>query len=136
MANNNPYLTITLTGRPPVKIKKDDWPVVASASENDRHGAQIGNEPNREDDWDLKVREHEDGRRIVYGIYDHSTAWQNESGLNIRGGELIDKDADVVEAIQRVAANMAERVNAESFPGDVFLRLGHECTADLPAVEI
>ena len=35
MANENPKLTITLTGRPPVKITKDEWPVIASADDKE-----------------------------------------------------------------------------------------------------
>lgn len=136
MANENPYLTITLTGRPPIKIKKEDWPVLASAEDHDKHGAQIGNEPNREDEWYVKVRRHEDGRSIVYAAYKYSSQWQNEGGVGVRGGELVAADDDVIEAIRRVCADMAERVNAERRLGDIFLRLAHECTADLPAVEI
>jgi hypothetical protein len=141
MANEKPYLTITLTGRPPVKIKKDDWPVIADATDNDDHGTQIGNQANREDDWRVKVRQHADGRAIVYAIYDYSTLFQGERGASVRGGELVAADGDLVETISRVSRDMAERVNAErvnaeNLPGDVFLRLGQECIADLPAVEI
>ena len=136
MASQNPYLTITLTGRPPVKIKKEDWPVIAQASDNDRHGAQIGNEPNKEDTWTLKVRQHEDGRTIVYGTYSYDTHYQGDSLHDIRGGELLDPNCDVVEAIQRVASDLADRLNAEDLPGNTFARLAHQCIADLPAVEI
>jgi len=136
MENTNPYLTITLTGRPPVKIKKNEWPVLAEASENDRHGTQVGNEPDREDDWRLRVRKHTDGRAIVYAVYDYRSQWQDERSVGVRGGELVPADGDVVEALNRVAANMVERVSAEHLPGDVFRRLAQECIADLPAVEI
>lgn len=142
----NEYLTITLTGKPPVKIKKDDWEILAQASENDRHGAQIGNQPNRETDWNIKVRQHADGRAIVYATYSYDTAFQGESGLGLRGGELLDAGADIPAAIERVADIIAARLRvadiiAARLPdGDrdagVFARLAQECIADLPAVEI
>jgi len=122
----NEYLTVTLTGRPPAKIKKADWPHLASASDNDRHGAQIGNRA----DWEnLVVRQHSDGRAMVYAIY-------GEFGLVIRGGELLEKDDDLVKAIGRVAERMAISVGLEGRPGGVFRRLANECIAALPAVEL
>ena len=136
MANQNEYLTITLTGRQPVKIKKPDWPVVAEASENDRHGAQIGNAPNRETDWSIKVRQHEDGRSIVYAIYGYVTSFTGEKGLDLRGGELLTKDANIPAAVERVADTIAARLPDEDANARVFARIAHECIADLPAVEI
>jgi hypothetical protein len=137
---DNPYLTITLTGRAPAKIKKADWPVLASAEENDRHGTQIGNNPTIEENWALKVRQNDDGRAIVYAIYSYDTAWQGEMGLSLRGGELLDGGADLPAAIARVAQSIEDRVPEEiserpSSKG-IFSRLAHECIADLPAVEI
>jgi hypothetical protein len=58
---NNPKLTITLTGLQPVTIIEDDWPLIACA-EDTRH---------------LTVRQHQDGRAIVYGYYCHDTASQH-----------------------------------------------------------
>jgi hypothetical protein len=132
----NEYLTITLTGKPPVKIKKDDWEILAQASENDRHGAQIGNQPNRETDWNIKVRQHADGRAIVYATYSYDTAFQGESGLGLRGGELLDAGADIPAAIERVADIIAARLPDGDRDAGVFARLAQECIADLPAVEI
>jgi hypothetical protein len=128
--------TIALTGRTPVKIKEDDWPLLASASHNDRHGAQIGNEPNRESDWEINVLEHDDGRRIVYAVYNYATHYREEHCAHLTGGELLDKDANVVAAINRVTANIEERLKRTRKGMDVFPRLAHECIADLPAEEL
>jgi len=127
----NPKLTITLTGKPPVKINKADWPILAEASDNDTHGAQIGNEPNRETDWWLKVRQHADGRTIVYGVYSYDTHFQGERRDDARRGELLEPGADVLEGIQRVASDLEEYVK-----DGAFARLAQECIANLPAVEI
>lgn len=107
--------TITLTDRPPVKINEAEWPVIAKG---DWHEGRIAAQANRSG-W-LRVRRHADGRAIVYGAY--STQWGGERDR--RGGELLDKDADVAAAINRVA----ESVNAEECAAD--------CIADLPPEEI
>ena len=60
----NEHLTITLTGRAPVRIRKADWPIVAKATawngeieaQADRHSQLI-------------VRQHADGRAVVYGVF-------------------------------------------------------------------
>ena len=107
--------TITLTDRPPVKIKDVDWDVIA---ESKWFEGQYDFQANRSG-W-LKVRQHADGRTIVYGAYD--TRFQTE--VSLRGGELLDKGADIAAAINRVA----ETCNATECAAD--------CIADLPAEEI
>ena len=107
--------TITLTSRPPVKIRDDQWPIIA----NDRWWAgEIEVQADRSG-W-LKVRQHADGRTIVYGGYD--TRWQGDHEL--RAGELLDKGANVAAAIHRVA----ESVNAQ--------RIAESTIAELSAEEI
>lgn len=109
-------LVITLTGRPPVKIRKQDWPVVASARDwEGEHEFQSFRK------WRLYVRRHADGRTIVYGV--HETAWRGEHDR--RAGELLDASQDVCAAILRVG----ERVGCDQAVIDA-------CIADLPAVEI
>ena len=123
MANENPKLTITLTGRAPVTVDKEQWPVIASAKDWDN---QYEFQANRR--WKLTVRQHEDGRAIVYGVY--TTQYQNEDER--RGGELLDTnrpgtgtEPDIPGAILRVA----EYLNFDR-------RLADRCIADLPAVDI
>jgi hypothetical protein len=109
-------LTVTLTGRAPVTIIKDDWPIIASAKDWDnQHECQA----NRT--WRLTVRQHEDGRSLIYGVYE--TQWQNESGR--RGGELLDVGADIPAAIYRVAEYLGFDRN-----------LADQCIADLPALAV
>ncbi len=145
MANENPKLTITLTGRPPVKITKEEWPVIASADEKE-YDNQYEFQANRTATWKLIVRQHNDGRTIVYAIHSYSSQFQGESGRDLRGGEMITvadvtpecvgDTAPVVEAIQRVAEEIEARMPEGQWSTGVFPRLAHECTADLPAVEI
>lgn len=113
----NEKLTITLTGRAPVTVNKEDWPVIATAKWHD--GREIECQSNRR--RRVTVRQHEDGRAIVYGVFDSN--WQGEN--DVRRGELLGKDADIPAAIHRVT---------EAIGGDA--DLAEECIADLPAVEL
>jgi hypothetical protein len=138
------FLTITLTGRPPVKVRKEDWPVLASASDEDTHGCQQGNQPNKTHTWKLTVRRHDDGRAIVYAVYEYDSRYQGARGITVRGGELLptglgeSAPPSIVDAINRVAVDMAARVAAEGAEaeGRVFHRIAQECIANLPAEEL
>ena len=118
---------VTLTDRPPVKIVDADWPMLASAK---WHDGKVECEANRSC-W-IKVRQHADGRTLVYG--GRESCFLNERDL--RGGELLTpagegaltpddgrtvESAEIVAAIRRVAAT----VRAEEIAAD--------CIADLPA---
>lgn len=114
--------TVTLTNRAPVKIREDQWPEIASASA--RPGSHRNGTPAPDyetDSYTLRVRQHADGRAIVYGVVDASTAWTGTESW--RGGELLDAGADIAAAIMRVGAGMPPSVV-------------RECVADLPAVEV
>ncbi len=111
--------TITLTGRAPVTIREDEWPVIASAKYTPgamRNGTPV---PDYETDTHtLRVRQHADGRAIVYGVTAASTAWTGTEDW--RGGELLPAGEDIAAAIARVGERMLDRV-------------ARECIADLPA---
>jgi hypothetical protein len=140
MANENPKLTITLTGRAPVKITKEDWPVIASGEDNWYDG-QHECQANRTKSWKLIVRQHADGRTLVYGIFASTSQWQGENSENVRGGKMVTVEgatadevgdtAPIIAAIFDVAEDMQARSGQEEFA-----RLAHECIADLPAVEV
>lgn len=128
--------TITLTDRPPVKIKDEDWPELAAGSWEDFDN-QYEFQANRTWDAWVKVRQHQDGRTIVYGGYDYDTAFQGESGARYRAGELLTAPVPVeartiVDAIHRVTQDLAER----SAQGDHFRDVANECIAALPAQEL
>jgi hypothetical protein len=143
---DNPKLTITLTGRPPVKITKEDWPIIASA-EDKTWDNQYECQANRAAKWKLIVRQHNDGRTIVYAVHTYTSQWQGEDGRDVRGGEMLTvsgADAEsvgdtdpIVAAIQRVAAEIEDRLeDAGQWSTGTFPRLAHECVASLPAEEL
>ena len=109
-------VTIALSEEPPVAILPSEWPVIARASD---HTGEHAFQANRE--WFVKVREHADGRQIVYG--------RNESGpggmpLGWRGAHagylLAAGTADAtVRAIRRVAGVLGEDAIADKVIADL-----------------
>lgn len=130
-------LTITLTGRAPVKINREDWPKIAEASDHTYDG-EYDFQSFRRTKWYLNVRQHVDGRMIVYSIYSHKMAWQGEQEMYVRAGHLYPTGADLPKAISELAREMVLKVDREGSAQDagVFYRLGDECIANLPTEEL
>ena len=113
--------TITLTDARPVRIYEDEWPVIASSSWHSGEHESQANETAT-----IRVRQHADGRVIVYSVHDSGPGgmpigWRGSaSGVQIgRAGEP-PSDAQIVAAIRA----------CDPLPG---LRLAANCIADLPA---
>lgn len=118
--------TITLSDRPPVRIAEDEWPTIAKAEGDswtslDYSRYQQALNQGELDEWWMRVRQHADGRAIVYGRY--STGW-NPQGEEWAGGALLAAGEDIASAIRRVG---------EDHVPDRCIR---ECIADLPAEQI
>jgi hypothetical protein len=137
--------TITLTGRPPVTIDEDQWPVVASASVED-HDGKVRCQANRTSNWFIKVRQHADGRTLVYAGYDYSSNWEGERGHRARRGVLLPggpgANADdvfqpqaIVEAIREVCQDIATCEHAGT-DADRWRSVRDTCIADMPAEAI
>ena len=104
--NESGEQTITLSERGPIKIRCSEWPVIAR---RDRAEGGV-----------IRVREHKDGRRIVYGYW---TGWPRANRVTA-GGFLLSAGADpdeTVRAIRRVGGIFDNSV------------LAQECIDDLPA---
>ena len=127
---DSPTLTIILTGRSPVKITKEDWPILAKADASD---GEVGWRANRRWSWRLAVRQHSDGRAIVYGVYTYSSQYQGERYHDVRGGELVPAYGDIVAAIQRVGEWMQSTSPKD---GERFAEVTRECLANLPAEDL
>ena len=127
-------LSITLTGRRPVSVHKQHWPIVAEASSR-WHDGEIESQANRRMKSRLVVRQHADGPAIVYGVYSYDTHWQHENNVEYRGGEVVEVTdgaaPDLPAAIQRVGAALAARIDGDG--ARTMRELIHECIADLPA---
>lgn len=127
--NNDKTRTITLTDRAPVRIREAEWPVIAVAT-GDSWGSAV--DPARHsqasrrgelDEYSLRVRQHEDGRAIVYGVL--TAALATGSSEDRREGELLEVSDNLAAAVRRVG----ERCELP----DIVIR---ECIADLPAREL
>lgn len=131
--------TITLTGRAPVKIREDEWPQIAHGSYRD-HDNQYEFQANRTWKCDIRVRQHPDGRAIVYGVYDYDTAFQNERNFVARAGVLLDGasvSSRIPDAISAVASTLiaAAEEAGHNFRSHISA-CERECISDLPAVEL
>ena len=124
-------LTITLTDRAPVRIVKDDWPIMALAKDCD--GTY---ESQATWTWKLIVRQSvKDSRTLVYGI--HTTNWQGASGS--RGGVMVEADEDAVLESQGDWVVWPGLIDAIKEVGETLGfddNLVNECIANLPAQDL
>lgn len=132
--------TITLTGRSPVRITDAEWPIIASASDEDWDG-EFDFQANRKWKWFVGVRRHEDGRAIVYATYSHTSQYRDERDAEARRGILIDETDDtddpiITRTIEDVCGQMADVESPENLQSGRWPALAAECVADLPAVEL
>lgn len=126
--------TITLTDRPPVRIREDQWPVIAHGNYKDWDN-QYEFQANRTWKIDIRVRRHQDGRAIVYGVYDYDTHFQGEKCEAHKVGALLAPDGDLPAAIKEAAEQMIERVGDDDMHRHI-RDAANECIADLPAQEL
>lgn len=124
--------TITLTDRRPVSIDEADWPIVAKATGDTYSGADYARHQQARaqgeiDEYSVRVRQHADGRAIVYAVVlAAASVWhQPAGGIDHRGGVLLDSGADIAAAIRAVG-------EAAGIPAHTIA----ECIADLPAESI
>jgi hypothetical protein len=121
MTTNEPRIRIiTLTRRPPVRLREDLWPIIASAR---RHDGAVECQANHR--WHLLVRQHADGRTIVYGSEDSGPGGVCRGYEAAYAGEIVEPGADVASAILRVGTD----ARCSSAMQD-------ECIADLPPVDV
>lgn len=137
MSEERKIRTITLTGRPPVRIADEDWPVIASASDKEFDN-QYEFQANRISKWWIGVRRHEDGRAIVYATYSYSSNWQNARCHHVRQGVLVPigkTDDDLCNLISEVGYGMRGHEHAE---GDStrWDTLVEDCIGDMPVEEL
>lgn len=130
---------ITLTGRPPVRIIEAEWPVIACAQGDHYAGDnRANNDEHWWDRWSLRVRQHEDGRALVYGTWQpgelrtsHSEEFPTAAGELLQTEDYsghtdyLGRAVSLCLAIERVGKTLG-------LPGETIA----DCIADLPSVEI
>ena len=124
-------LTITMTNRPPIRIDSANWSVIARSV---WYEGSFECQANRRSY--LKVLEHGDGRRIVYGEY--MSLWQGERDRS--AGVLLAApagDAETVAAIRSVAAVLEACDDDDDDPRTRYPScLADACIADLPPEDL
>ncbi len=118
---------ITLTDHAPVRIAKDNWPILSSAQSTREYvdyeeydDSVVGETPEQgQITTRLIVRKHSDGRVIVYWVKDDTIKG------TCRGGQFLENGADIAKAIKQTgnAANISDS-------------LIQTCIAGLPAVDL
>lgn len=122
-------IRLTMSERRPLSVDPGEWPIIARA---DWHNGQIECQANTV--RKIRVRQHADGRRIVYGLQEAGGGGQFVGTRNPEGGFLVaavargnisvpDED-ETVRAIRRVGGIIDDAALAD------------ECIADLPAEEV
>lgn len=118
-------ITITMSETAPVSIDPEQWPVIASVAD---HDGKVECQANTE--WAIKVREHGDGRRLVYGYAERGSGGKPAGWRPSYAGWLISPESQrpdetgTIRAIRRVAGVIGRE------------DLAAECIGDLPAKEI
>jgi hypothetical protein len=135
MTTDSKKRTITLTGRPPVRITDDNWPMLASASDKIWDG-QFESQANRTSKWFIGVRQHADGRAIVYATYNYSTCWQGERDCEKKCGKLLGEGSSIDAIIKAIGEVISDIAGGYDEYDDTWSRLKAECIADLPAEEL
>lgn len=129
------YRTITLTDRPPVRFADRDWPVIANSHYHEWDG-EFQPQANREWRGYVRVRQHADGRSIVYAWAWHTTALRGGRGYQQHAGELLEPGADLVSAIHRVHNTINVVYEEGCSIHERWRLLAAECIADLPAEDL
>ena len=126
--------TITLTGRRPVTIDEAEWPLIARAAGDDYDGNdpalhQQASDQGQIDEYSLRVRQHEDGRAIVYGTY--TEGWNSDHDGLTHAGQLV--------SAENIAAYPPATEDAITSVGETLgvpKQLIADCIADLPAEKL
>lgn len=128
--------TITLTGRPPVTINEDAWPLIASARDHE-HDGQVECQANRQSKWFIGVRQHDDGRAIIYATYSYTSNWQGARCFYAKRGRITPASdlAQLCREIENVAHEM-ESCEVQGEDAERWNTLAAECIAELPAEEL
>lgn len=129
MSENDKKIKIVLSERAPVMISVKDWPIVAQADAfGDIAGGPAKVQVQANQEWFIKVREHRDGRRIVYGMNLRGNGGMPSGWKESSAGFLLSLENDMEAATVRAIRRVAGAINNDY--------LANETIAELPPREI
>lgn len=135
--SDDEFRTILLSSRPPVRVRDANWPVVATGSFDEHDGGEVASQATRTWRATLRVRQHDDGRTLVYGAYVYDTAHPRERGFEAHEGILLGLGSvDIVTMIREVGEALSRAAEAVRSEHDYRLHIYdavRRCIADLPA---
>ena len=130
MSSDEGKILIILSNRAPVRVCHDEWPIIAHATETrqERDG-----DPGTIARYKLYVRQHSDGRAIVYGSYALSSAsrWARHYDAG-----LLSRSEEIPATIEAVATDLERLSDADPWDHQVFPGLARRCIASLPPVDL
>jgi hypothetical protein len=130
------YLTIAMTARPPIRIRADLWPVIASATWEDCDRPDVPSQANREAGVTIEARRHEDGRIAVSAVYHFGSLWPGDPHVRLHSGYLRDDGESAARAIRdAITALRSYESILEDWAPD-WNALCDECIANLPAEDV
>lgn len=131
-------LKIIMTGRAPVEIDEDRWPLIAGESDY-CHDGQVRSQATRESQWAVGVRRHADGRVLVFATYEHDTQYRGERRFSAARGNLLTPqpgaDIDLARAIQSICMDISSAEHKDD-DANRWPTLANDCIANLPAEKI
>ena len=118
-------LIIPLTGREPVAIHSEEWPIIASSTITETVGGLREYKK-----WYMSVRQHADGRAIAYA------AFHGPDGRDFTAGVLTIASDGVPEAILRVESGFVTALHRNGLESKKAHHLATACMSQLPPTEI
>lgn len=116
-------IIVELTSRRPVRINSEEWPGIARGT-----GHTGANECHANEDWWIRVRQHADGRTIVYAGRDAGPGGMPTGYQSKRAGALLTAE----QARNSLEATIRQIADEAGLPP----RTAQDCIADLPPEEL
>lgn len=128
-------LVVHMTGRRPISIVRDDWPLIAWGVEEEYNG-QVRDESHETGDASIRVRQHSDGRLLVYGAFAYVCGHPNSPSHDASAGAIYPAGSDIAEAIDEIVetmhAKLAKQSRGQYVPCETLIdRAAQGCLADL-----
>lgn len=116
-------MNIELTGRRPVRINSEEWPGIARATgHTGAHACQANEE------WWIRVRQHADGRAIVYAGRDVGPGGMPMGYESKRAGRLL--------TAEEAREGLPTAIEHVAIDAGLPLETAQSCIADLPPEEL